>query len=502
VPTTGGGASGAWRADGKIVFSRSVSSSGLLELSQDGGAARSVAALQPGDIDFHEPALLPDDDGQLLVIHRPEGPDTIAAIRGETRKEILRLPGEYLVFPQYSSTGHIVFGRTGKSDGIWAVPFDPVELETTGDPFLVAGGAFWPSVSREGTLAFIRRIWSEPRQLVIVNRAGAVERAVGEPQPGLSEPVLAPDGRSVAVVVGVASRRDIWIYELLRTGRRRLTFLESDVFPSGWTAGNRLVFTRALPGRLRPVISAQSADGTGALENLGDGCCGSLSNNGVLVFAQTNESRESDVDLYYRGPGDAAPTMLLDRIGAQERPTFSPDGRYVAYQSNESGRYEVYVRPFPSGAGQWQVSLGGGSDPRWSANGDKLWFRAYGNVLMEVDVKLEGGTFAFGEPRDVFKGDPIAVDLTLGFAVLANGDRFIAARRVPDPDGSVPSIAAVDPHALPLSKLSPACSRKARDAFSAPAAVSAVAPGAWREPTIRPSVSTPAASSPRPSSAA
>jgi eukaryotic-like serine/threonine-protein kinase len=443
VPSTGGGASGAWRADGKIVFSRSVSSSGLLELSQDGGEARSVAALQTGDVDFHEPALLPDDNGQLLVVHRTEGPDTIAVIRDQTRKEILRLPGEYLSFPQYASTGHIVFGRTGKSNGIWAVPFDPVQLQTTGEPFLVAGGAFWPSVSREGTLTFIRRIWSEPRQLVFVTRAGAVESAIGEPQPGLSGPVIAPDGRRVAVVVGAPARSDVWIYDLQRTGRRRLTFLENDVVLSAWTADNRVVFTYAVPGRLRPVMSAQPADGTGALENLGEGCCASFSNNGTMVFAHTNDARESDTDLHYRGPGDAAPKVLLDRTGTQESPAVSPNGSFVAYQSNESGRYEVYVRPFPSGTGQWQVSLGGGGEARWSTRGDKLWFRAYGNVLMEVDVKFTGGTFAFGEPRDVFKGDPIAVDLTLGFAVLANGDRFIAARRVADPDGSVPSITVV-----------------------------------------------------------
>ena len=443
VPSTGGGASGAWRADGKIVFSRSVSSSGLLELSQDGGEARSVAALQTGDVDFHEPALLPDDNGQLLVVHRTEGPDTIAVIRDQMRKEILRLPGENLTFPQYSSTGHIVFGRTGKSNGIWAVPFDPARLETTGEPFLVAGGAFWPSVSREGTLTFIRRIWSEPRQLVFVTRAGAIESAIGEPQPGLSSPVIAPDGRRVAVVVGAPARSDVWIYDMQPTGRRRLTFLESDMVLSAWTANNRVVFTYAVPGRLRPVISAQPADGAGALENLGEGCCGSFSNNGTMVFSQTNDARESDTDLYYRGPGDAAPKVLLDRTGTQESPAVSPNGSYVAYQSNESGRFEVYVRPFPSGAGQWQVSLGGGGEARWSARGDKLWFRAYGNVLMEVDVKFTGGTFSFGEPREVFKGDPIAVDLTLGFAVLGNGERFIAARRVADPDGSVPSITVV-----------------------------------------------------------
>jgi serine/threonine-protein kinase len=190
-------------------------------------------------------------------------------------------------------------------------------------------------------------------------------------------------------------------------------------------------------------MAAQPADGAGALEHLGEGCCASFSKDGTLVFANANDARESDIDLYYRRPTDTAPQVLLERTGSQERPAVSPDGAFVAYQSNESGRFEVYVRPFPSGEGQWQVSLAGGSEARWSAKGDKLWFRAHGNALMEVDVTFKGGTFAFGEPREVFKGDPIAVDLTLGFAALGNGDRFIAARRVADPDGSVPSITVV-----------------------------------------------------------
>ena len=227
------------------------------------------------------------------------------------------------------------------------------------------------------------------------------------------------------------------------TGRRRLTFLESDVILSAWTASNRVVFTYVVPGRLRAVMGAQPADGTGGLENLGDGCCGSFSKNGTLVFANINDARESETDLYVRAPGDTTPKLFLDRTGSQESPAVSPDGAYVAYQSNESGRYEIYVRPLPSGAGQWQVSLAGGGEARWSTRGDKLWFRAYGNVLMEVDVKSAGGTFAFGEPREVFKGDPIGVDLTLGFAALDNGGRFVAARRVADPDGSVPSITVV-----------------------------------------------------------
>jgi len=119
------------------------------------------------------------------------------------------------------------------------------------------------------------------------------------------------------------------------------------------------------------------------------------------------------------------PKIFFDRGGVQSGPQLSPDAAYVVYHSNESGRDEVYVRPFPTGAGQWQVSLGGGSDPHWSPKGETLWFRGFGNVLKEAHVKL-GTTITISKPRDVFKGDPIGVNQTLGYALL--GERFIAAR--------------------------------------------------------------------------
>jgi Tol biopolymer transport system component len=444
VPTTGGGALGVWRADGKIVFSTSAGGSGLLEVSQDGGEMQPIAGLQEGDVDFHEPALLPDDHGYVLVVHGAQGPDALVAIRGGTRKEILRLPKEQIVFPQYSATGHLVFGRAGRSTGIWAVPFDPARLEVTGEPFLVAAGALFPSLSREGTLTFFRRIWSEPRQLVLVTRAGTVERAIGEPQRGLAEPVLSPDGRRVAVGLGAAPQSDVWIYDIEQGRRTRLTFLEDPrAYPWAWTARNELIFSFTVRGRLRPAMASQPADGRGELQQLGEGHSMSVSRTGTLsVFANNNRSDDPNVDLYYRAPGDVEAKVFLSRSGSQQSPQLSPDGAYVAYDSNESGRYELYIRPFPSGAGQWQVSVNGGGFARWSPKGDKLWFRAYGNELMEVDV-TSGATFAVSEPRPVFKGDPISVDLTLGYAVVGNGERFIAARRVPDPDGSTPSITVV-----------------------------------------------------------
>ena len=155
----------------------------------------------------------------------------------------------------------------------------------------------------------------------------------------------------------------------------------------------------------------QPADGAGQIENVVQGSWASMSRTGAFtVFVRRNENTDTDFDLYYRG-ADGAAKVFLDRPGAQTSPQLSPDGAYVAYVSNESGRYEVYVKPFPGGAGQWQVSFAGGSDPQWSARGDKLWFRAFGNNLMETSID-RSTTFGVGEPREVLKGDPNAVDLS------------------------------------------------------------------------------------------
>lgn len=445
VPTTGGGVLGVWRADGKIVFSRSVGGSGLLEVSQDGGEMQSIVELQESDVDFHEPALLPDDRGYVLAVHGAQGPDALVAFRDGKRHEILRLPKEQILFPQYSATGHLVFMRGGRTTGIWAVPFDADRLEATGEPFLVVAGALFPSLSQEGTLTFFRKMWSEPRQLVVVTRAATIERAIGEPQRGLAEPVLSPDGRRIAVGLGAAPQSDVWIYDVEQGRRTRLTFLgDPRAFPYAWTPGNQLIFSFTVRGRLRPAIAAQQADGRGEMVQLGEGNELSVSRTGThSVFANFSGTDSSDIDLYYRESGRAEAKVFLARPGSQQQsPQLSPDGDYVAYDSNESGRFEVYLRPFPSGAGQWQVSVGGGGLARWSPKGDKLWFRAFGNQLMEVDVTL-GETVSVSEPRPVFKGDPISVDLTLGYAVVGNGERFIAARRVPDADGSTPSITVV-----------------------------------------------------------
>ena len=162
----------------------------------------------------------------------------------------------------------------------------------------------------------------------------------------------------------------------------------------------------------------------------------------VIAFVRNNETSETYADLYYLEKGAREPKVFLERPRAQTGPQLSPDGRYIAYESNESGRYEVYIKPFPGGAGQWQVSLAGGGEPRWSARGDKLWFRAFGNALMEVDVQ-SAPSFSLGQPRELFKADPIAVDLTIGYEVLGTGDRFVAVRTQPDPDGTTPSITVV-----------------------------------------------------------
>ena len=241
------------------------------------------------------------------------------------------------------------------------MPFDPEQLETRGEPFLIAAGAFFPSLSQDGTLTFIRRTWSEPQQLVIVNRAGAVDRAVGEPQPGLGLAGIGT-GRSPrrSQRCGPDAQSDVWIYDLERGGRTRLTFLPSPVFPTAWTARNRVVYSYTIAGRLRVAFAARPADGTGEVEQFGEGSQASVSKTGAwTIFAGYGDSKDADIDLSYRGANDAAPKLFFHRAGEQAGPQLSPDAAYAAYHSNESGRDEVYVKPFPAGTGQWQVSFGG-----------------------------------------------------------------------------------------------------------------------------------------------
>ncbi len=441
-----GSAGAAWAPDGRIVFASAIPETGLSVVSAQGGDLAVLLPAKKGiEQDFHEPGLLPDGRGVLFVIDRGGGlSDTIALLSQGSSREILRLNGETLSTPVYSPTGHILYHRERNNPGIWALPFSLEKLARQGEPFLVAPHGHRPSVSRDGTLAFTRPREADRRQLAWLDRGGKLEMAGGEPQEGLGLPELSPDGRLAAVVVSGERDLDVWIHDLARRTRYRLTFAGDDEVQATWSrAGDRILYTQS--NFLAGKILSKPADGSGQPQTVAEGVWATLSPDGKYLAVVRRDPKTLS-DLWYvplQGAGKPAP--FLQAAGFQLRPRFSSDGRYLAYVSNESGRFEVFVRPFPGGEGQWQVSFTGGRYPRWSRDGSKLYYSVPTggkDHLTEVDVTL-GPPFRLGVYRRLFSPPGPEVDFANGFDVAADGKRFLVVQDTSAVGGRPASITVV-----------------------------------------------------------
>ena len=427
----------AWTAEGAIVLTTSIPGTGLQRVSADGGDLSTLLAPESAEQDFHDVSSLPDGRGLLYALDRTAGiVDTIMLFAGGSAKPILRLEGETIRAPLYASTGHILYERTSNNPGVWALPFSLDDLTANGDPFLVVPGGTFPSVSREGTLMFMPLVVVGPQELVWVDRTGAVTETIGRPLPGLMMPSISPDGQIVAATAAENQRTDIWVFDTARGTQARLTFGEGDEsFPAWSPSGDRVFFTHTIPPRQDRKIAAHPADGTGQSQpivNTGFATTAAVSPDGKFIaFAEPGkDSVKTGPDIWY-APLDesAAPQVFADDLGPQSDPRFSPDGRYLAYQSAESGRNEVYVKPFPGGGGKWQVSVNGGAAPRWSRRGNRLFFLQLGapTTVMEAEVST-AGAFTVRTPSlvaDFLKVGSVAP----GWDVTADGTRFLVARQ-------------------------------------------------------------------------
>jgi Tol biopolymer transport system component len=439
--TLGSGVGTAWTADGAIVLTTGMPGTGLQRVSATGGDLSTlVAPVSGAEQDFHDVSALPDGKGLLYAVDRTAGiVDTIMVFAGGSAKRVLQLEGETVRAPLYASSGHILYERTTNNPGIWALPFSLGDLAPTGDPFPVVQQGAYPSVSRDGTLMFVPPVVVGPQELVWFDRMGTVSEPIGRSLPGLMMPALSPDGRLVAATATENLRQDIWVFDTVRGTQARLTFDAGDEsFPVWSPSGDRVFFTRSTPPRQERKIAAQHSDGTGQSQVIVDtkvATNAAVSPDGRLIaFSEAGtDSVKTGSDLWYAPiDGSAAPRVFVEDSAQQADPRFSPDGRYVAYQSAESGRTEVYVKPFPSGDGKWRVSINGGALPRWSRRDHRLFFVEPGTPAkaMEVDIST-AGAFTVGTPRfiaDTSKVGPIGA----GWDVNADGTRFLVARAAPN----------------------------------------------------------------------
>jgi eukaryotic-like serine/threonine-protein kinase len=266
-------------------------------------------------------------------------------------------------------------------------------------------GAAEIGIARDGTLVY-QPSHAPDRTVVAVDREGNA-RPLPIPPRGYAALALSPDGGRLAVSISDESERgDIWIHDLARGTFARLTLAGSASYPVWTPDGARVAFALAQPRKTLSVFW-QNADGSAAPERLTTSDVGgqnpsAFSPDGeVLLVTDVNPSGGADISVLPLA-GDRKIRPLLSTPFFEMNPGFSPDGRYVVFQTNESGQPEVYVQTFAGPARRWQVSTSGGAAPRWSRNGKEIFYRS-GNRMMAVDVAT-APVFRSGTPRVLFTG--------------------------------------------------------------------------------------------------
>jgi serine/threonine-protein kinase len=432
----------SWALDNSIIFATDQSS-GLFRVSAEGGDPESLTMPdKTREETYHRlPYCLPGGKSALFTITR-EARDLqprTALLDLKTRK--WRVLMEDAADARYVPTGQLVFLREGT---LMAVPFDLGRGVVMGQPVPVianilqalnvpnsaydtAAGQF--SISDSGWLVYAEGgIFPDLQgSLVWVDHQGRTEAIVPFKAP-FSGPRLSPDGRRIAYTT-FGSQPQLWVYDLNRGTASRLTG-EGRVLWLTWTPdGKRLVFGWQKRGTSN--LYWQLADGSGAIERLTTSefsqIPGSWSPDGAtLAFVEFHP--DTDWDIYSLDLRSRRTTAFLNSPAREAYPEFSPDGRWMAYVSDESGRYEVYVRPFPGPGGKWLISQEGGSEPLWARNGKQLYYRSLDAAqIWAVDVQADGG-FSASKPRLLFK-TPLMPGLPeREWDVSLDGQRFLMVK--------------------------------------------------------------------------
>jgi Tol biopolymer transport system component len=429
LPAPAAGA--AWGPDGTIYLAGFFfNKPGLYTVSERGGELKELHAAEEGT-HFHEVEILPDDRGVLLSVHGGDRMRLALLSDGEL-KTLLEFETNFSAQQVYSRTGHVLYRRGETNEGVWALPFSLDTLEATGEPFLVASDGEAPTISRDGTLTYQKFTTSLMRRLVWADREGRILSVIGNPQEGFHRPALSPDLRRIAVQAGVGTTNShIWIVDVARGAQMRLTFGENKERNPIWTPdGKRVLYLQEVDDDPSAVMIT-NADGSGEQEKLVEAEYFSLSPDGrYLVLTRRGEG--TGLDLWYLElESGGEPRPLLQTEFDERRGQVSPDGAYLAYDSRETGRNEIYLKRFPSGEGKWQASIDGGTRPRWSPEGDELFWILDGQ-LMVVEVQTQP-ELTLGTPRRLFSWEP-AWMIYRQFDMTPDAQRFLMVTQEERPE--------------------------------------------------------------------
>jgi len=415
VPRTladvGGPWHGSWSQNGTILFT----ASGVRQISANGGSP--TLALSAAS----HPYFLPDGKRFLARNGSKIELDTLGS---QDQKLVLdNADSAAFIAPTPDGPTYMFYMR---SSTVMAQPFDEAKGTLAGEPTVildnvgrVANPALTPTlgVSRSGTLAFQKSTSGGLGHLTWYDRAG---KAISElpSQSAGRDPALSPDGRFAAILRMDPSLQteDIWVIDLKRGTSSRLTFDKERERNPVWSPdGKRVMFHRNGTG-----VMEKDASGAGdEIMLLPGGPALDRSPDGKYLLQAQGSARPALVPGPANGTADKKPIPVGSVNGRSTAFQFSPDGKYISYASDESGRNEVYVQPTPPGTGRWQVSVNGGSVPRWRRDGKELFFAsASGSEITAVDV-VAGGSFSAGTPHVLFRGGQGT------YSVSADGQRFL-----------------------------------------------------------------------------
>jgi eukaryotic-like serine/threonine-protein kinase len=422
---------GTWGSQGIIVFD--AGRSGLMQVKASGGSPQRITSkdLTIDARNLSWPHFLPD--GRTLLVTVANGDSAEA---GDSHIAVLSLDtGEWTSIgrglqAQYVRSGHIVFHAAHVREGeVQALQFDLSNLTVHGSPVSVldgvfrseaSGGAYFAAAS-SGALIFARG--GHARSLARVDRAGR-RTSITDERRGFRFPAFSPDGDRVAVTIDPRPSQ-IWIYDVLRRSGFALATEGHNLVPVWARDGTRVFYAS------RTDIYSRSADGATPAQRFVDMELSQYplawSRDGVLVFAHQHPVNRSDLWVM-SSSGDRR--ALLSTPAHEPHAKLSPDDRWIAYSSDESGAREIQVRPFPNvNDGKWVVSINGGVAPVWSPNGRELFYMS-GTTMMSVAVDSRGGAFRSAAPTALFSG-PFETG-SPNFDVSPDGQSFVMVEADPD----------------------------------------------------------------------
>ena len=421
-----------WNRDGVILFANQNS---LYRVPDTGGTPTLVVAPNSArhETAYRSPQFLPD--GRHFLFQSSTGNPAgrfigIGSLDSKSVVELMNSNSNGL----YAAPGYIFYLNQGT---LVARAFDAKALRFTGPSVPVAanvgmsgGGYAYFSVSATGVLAYGGKLGTATSQMSWLDREGQNVGTVGQPDI-YTDPMLSPDGTELAVSVGTRSKRQIWIFDTKRGTASRLTFDPADdAFPTWSSDGASILFSSTLNSEDFDIFQ-KAANGLGATKpiletkNQTKGMDDVSPDGRYALYVWVTGANTAELwalPLF----GERKPFAFVQGSFGAYSARFSPNGRYVAYESNETGRFEIYVETFPQPAGRWQISATGGEEPTWRRDGKEMFYLTPDKKLMAVPVSTDSASFQAGIPKQLFQAQLISdTNARNTYAASPDGQRFL-----------------------------------------------------------------------------